>query len=548
MAINVATAMNIGALNQCKVVAGSKGMDKKIEYVTIMEVPDVINWLKGGDILLTSLYPIKDDEEALRNLVAELNKKGSSGLAIKTSRYFEQIPEVILAEGNRLNFPIIEVEKNIPYLDIITPLMTKILEKASPERDDIEELFNWVCELAMEGKGLNSIVDALKKILENLITLESEIPVMKVYSEYDLEPLSNEQKSQLKKMKRPMRMTRVLEHKEVSCITVPLILNRELQGYITCWETKRSFLKKDYVFLERVIPLLALEFLKVKAKIEVEQKYRNEFLFEFLTGKLNNTEEIVEKAKIYKWDLLKDYQVFTLTIDQFSEIEKSLDNNEILIQEYKGKLLRTIETIIPYKASIVGSWSDCFTILIRKERLLNNSHGEIKHKNKSTAFILNIIDRIKDDFPTITFTCGIGRFYKGLRGIQLSYKNALQSIQLGREVWGENNVIHFEDLGIYRLLCPFKNVDELKDLYQETVGKLVEYDKIHNGNLTKTVSEYFKNDCGLKETAKEMFIHINTLKYRLQKIEQLTGYNIRTSEGRLHIHLGLKFHNIIRFL
>ena len=169
--ITVQDAMGIGGLTKCKIVAGHKGANREIKHVTVMEVPDTIQWLKGNELLLTSLYPIKDDTEAVNQLVRQLVEKGSAGLAIKTHRFFEQIPEMIIHEANRLNFPVIEMDKDVPYLDIITPLMSAILGNTSLEQediDDINDVVKWITELALGGKGLEIIVETLTKILKNL--------------------------------------------------------------------------------------------------------------------------------------------------------------------------------------------------------------------------------------------------------------------------------------------------------------------------------------------------------------------------------------------
>lgn len=72
MGVTIREAMQVGGLLRCKVVAGESALDKEIQYITVMEVPDVIQWLKGNELLLTSLYAIKDDLQAIQNLVPQL--------------------------------------------------------------------------------------------------------------------------------------------------------------------------------------------------------------------------------------------------------------------------------------------------------------------------------------------------------------------------------------------------------------------------------------------------------------------------------------------
>ncbi len=98
---------------------GENGLDRVIDHVTVMGVPDVIQWLKGNDLLLTSLYPIKENQKAIQSLVVQLNDVNSSALAIKTQRYVSEIPPSIIEAGNRCRLPIIDIrnELSLPRSD-----------------------------------------------------------------------------------------------------------------------------------------------------------------------------------------------------------------------------------------------------------------------------------------------------------------------------------------------------------------------------------------------------------------------------------------------
>lgn len=545
MNVTIQEAMSIGGLKKCKLVAGHKGMDREISHVTVMEVPDAVEWLKGNDLLLTSLYPIKDDPEALNKLVYQLIEKGSAGLAIKTHRFVKEIPEAIIQAANKTDFPIIEIDKEVPYLDIITPLMSAILGGSSLKHeniDDINEVIKWITELALSGEGLEIIVKTLTKILKNTVTIESETSLIKTVPNYDILPLNREEKNKLRKSNRPLFMTRLLNQQKTACLVAPIILNREVNGFITIWQNYGKLRNIDITILERVVPLIALEFLKVKTENEVEQKYKGQFLSEILTGKIKNKEEILNKSIKYGWDLSQDFQLCVLDVDNFNAIVNKL-RKEVLIQEFKQRTVNSIERFVRKREStaIVAGWSDLIAILYPVKGF--NTSNSLIDEVRMFASILQ--RRLKKIIPEVTFTVGIGRFYPELEGLHFGYKECLQSINLGREIWGRGKIIHFNDLGIYRILCQHSDRQELVNMYKETVDKLVEYDKKHNGFLTKTLEQYFKQNMNLKETAQALFIHVNTLKYRLKKIEELTGYSVNDSEGHLHLHLGLKVSQVI---
>lgn len=126
--LSVKDALEIGRLKNCSVVAGQNGLDRIIRYVTVMEVPDISQWLKGGDFVITSLYSVRDSLEKQCRLIEELNRVNSAAIAIKTNRYISKIPDEVIKIANEKNFPVIEIPKNITYIDIMTPLMEKIFD------------------------------------------------------------------------------------------------------------------------------------------------------------------------------------------------------------------------------------------------------------------------------------------------------------------------------------------------------------------------------------------------------------------------------------
>jgi sugar diacid utilization regulator len=100
----------------------------------------------------------------------------------------------------------------------------------------------------------------------------------------------------------------------------------------------------------------------------------------------------------------------------------------------------------------------------------------------------------------------------------------------------------FEDTGAYRLLLPAMSEDpaELERFYQETLAPLAAYDEQYETELVKTVETYLDNDGNVAQTAASLFTHRHTVRYRLERVKELTGHDIGSSEGREKLSLGLK--------
>ncbi len=103
-------------------------------------------------------------------------------------------------------------------------------------------------------------------------------------------------------------------------------------------------------------------------------------------------------------------------------------------------------------------------------------------------------------------------------------------------------LLAFEDTGAYRLLLPAMSEDpgELERFYGETVEPLSAYDEQYETELVATVEAYLDNDGNVAATAKQLFTHRHTIRYRLERVRELCGHDVSATEGREKLGLGLK--------
>jgi len=105
-----------------------------------------------------------------------------------------------------------------------------------------------------------------------------------------------------------------------------------------------------------------------------------------------------------------------------------------------------------------------------------------------------------------------------------------------------HSTLAFEDTGAYRLLLPAMSEDpgELERFYAETVEPLASYDDQYETELVATVEAYLDNDGNVAATAKQLFTHRHTVRYRLERVRELCGHDVSATEGREKLGLGLK--------
>ena len=105
----------------------------------------------------------------------------------------------------------------------------------------------------------------------------------------------------------------------------------------------------------------------------------------------------------------------------------------------------------------------------------------------------------------------------------------------------ERAELAFENAGTYQLLLPYmRDPGELKRFYAETVRPLVAYDEQYETDLLGTLSAFLDCDASVNATAARLITHRHTIRYRFERVRELTGLDVQSTDGREKLSLGLK--------
>ena len=108
-----------------------------------------------------------------------------------------------------------------------------------------------------------------------------------------------------------------------------------------------------------------------------------------------------------------------------------------------------------------------------------------------------------------------------------------------------NRVVHFDSMELTHhvpLLRPF----ELKGFVDGLLGPVISYDSVRGTELVATLEAFLDEGCNLQATADRLFVHVNTLKYRLSRVERLVGINLQDPETRFNLGLALRIRRYLR--
>jgi DNA-binding PucR family transcriptional regulator len=142
-------------------------------------------------------------------------------------------------------------------------------------------------------------------------------------------------------------------------------------------------------------------------------------------------------------------------------------------------------------------------------------------------------------------TIGVSAPCDSLDDIPHHYQEAQRALEVRRHSREHYGTTFFDELGLYRILGPGNDYRELETFVQEWLGQLIDYDSRHHTAMVETLSRYF--DCGgnYDETADSLAIHRSTLRYRLQRIRDISGNDLANVEDRLNLQVATRVWKIV---
>jgi purine catabolism regulator len=127
--------------------------------------------------------------------------------------------------------------------------------------------------------------------------------------------------------------------------------------------------------------------------------------------------------------------------------------------------------------------------------------------------------------------------------ISRSYAQARRALETAQRFGRQGDVVAFEDLGVYRLLFHVTDPAELRGFIDQVLGALIEYDQRHSADLVRTLDTFLSRNGNLQSTARELNLHVNSVTYRLQRIQSISHLDLEQSEDRLLAQVALKILN-----
>lgn len=551
MALTVLDVICGPAFTGATILGGWSGLGKPVRAITVAEVPDAAHWLGGGEVVLSTGYFVRENPALFQDWVATLTDAGAACLAIKPQRFIGVIPANIVAEADRLGLPLVALPYTVSWPDLIRPVTEALIYAA--EREGPAYMAQ-LTELLGGPAGFASVAQALADLIGNPVIVESATgPVLGLGI-----PAGGES------------FTPFLT--ELLSAGAPLRShpNWAVEGEVRPWIERRWRLPPggagDRAVTERLLPLRApgavrgtlsvLLLRPVPDGVDLDEVLR------CWAAAVSLAYERLERRRErpHSEAQTRLYELLTRQDARLPEGEwsRALNAPGVIISlawsggEGAGLTVEEQSTCEGVRARVVDRllrelerWLAAFD---PAGAALPNARGAylLLHVPAAdwAAYVARRLREARDLVqglePGGVFRAGVGDPARDVHGYRRSLEQADRALALAARGVGDDGVLRYRDAGVYRALGDLSDMRHARAFSDELLAGLVKADRERGTRLVSTLEAFFAHNGDLAKTARQMYLHPNTLRYRLRQVEKLTGLRLRNVGDLAQLYLAVQ--------
>ncbi len=314
-------------------------------------------------------------------------------------------------------------------------------------------------------------------------------------------------------------------HDALDMLAAPIRIGSETLGHVLVEDGDSASRDLDIRAIEHAGTVLAVHVAKERVARATEERLCSDFLLDLLNGR-DTDGRLAERASHYGLALGDPHHVLVGCLEHPADRPRS----ESDAARHGPNLLRvtgdTLRERLP--GSLLSPASGVITAVVPTGGLADPSSGLRGAADACRR-------RIKQLAPGVRLSVGIGSAARGQDAFVVSHREAQQCVDLLRRLGREDETIAVEELGVLGLFLNTSQPEQLLALGRHVLGPALEYDATRDGALVRTLEVYLDGSCNLRTAAEELFVHVNTVKYRLRRIEELCGVNLRDPNHLLKV-------------
>ena len=556
----VREAMAFGGFAEAELVAGRQGIDRVIEWVRVMETPETAHRLRRNELLLTTGFPIKDDHAAQARLVETVTASGGSGLVVKLGRYLNDLPAGMVQQADEVALPLFTIGQEVPWSELMEPLLERIINAEHWRLKRSLEIHSRFTELVLDGKGVNEICRTLAELLDSAVAVEDASFHLLAHAGSSsgdphrretiarqgtpprvlFDPQIQRTLREVTESRHPMKVPAFPHlgmHRER--IIAPILAANQLLGIISVLDHPPDNEELAFMAVEQAGIVMALALSKEREVAEVEGRLRGEFLDDLVKHTYGDEAAAQRRARHLGYPLAGLHVLMVVDVDDFSGFQRTRQITEDAVQALKRELLRRVSGVLraSFPRALLHARSDEVLALLPVGVEGTDQHARVN------GVALQVREVVAEWKPGFTVSVGFSAPVGAPAGVETAHREvrAVMDTLARFKRWGQ--VVAVPEVGLTGLLAGVSD-DRLVEFVKRHLGALADHDRSRGGSLVPTLKAFLESG-EQQAAARRLRIHPNTLRYRLDRIREISGAELDDSETRLNLAVALRVQSLL---
>jgi purine catabolism regulator len=545
--VTLSDALRLALPHGTRVVLGHDQLQRPISWArAFITRPWAIGPLEQDALVILSVRGLSSAADiALPRLIEGLLAAQVAAIVLS-----DELPGMAEAMVGGENLPVLVLPPDAALPEVERSVIGLIVDRDGQVQRRAVEVYQMLIQQAIEDAPTEAMADALAEAAGRVVYLEDEYGVLQAVATPpdSLSLPSAEEATTLYSAREilgvsgtapvatstPSCIRRVLSDQRYEVCSSPISLGSTIGGFLTLLGNSAEIQDLDEQIVTRAASAFAFPIAKHRAVMETQTRLQGSFLESLFSGTMMDEGEIASRARYLGHNLAESYDTACLTLDETKHGDGRGDGAP------GGRWTSFVdlahrEIVDRWPRALVRERGDLLAVLLpaAEEASEDRVRASLEEARGHLA-------RMLDSGATV----GVGRRAAGARDIVRSYSEAEQAARIGHQFLGGNRTIAFDELGVYRLIARVEDPEALDGFQREYLGPLEEYDARHAAELIETLEGFFSCNGNHARAAELLHLHRNTLLYRLERIESLTGRDLTDAETRLSLQLALKIRRV----
>jgi PucR family transcriptional regulator, purine catabolism regulatory protein len=502
-----------------RLATGAEGADVPVRWVHSTELPDPTPFLSGGELLLTTGFKLSDARRQ-RAFVRRLVEHNLAGLGFGTGFDHKAVPKAVLDEARKAGFPVFEVPYELPFIAVTEKAFTRLVNEQYEVLQRGIATHKRLERLVLEERGLDAVVRALAAAIGGAVVVlgsRGETLASGAFRRRLGEGVVHEIRQEVAAREADGGEF-APEHPDIAGRSLVLPVGTARGGAPHAWlvAARDAGALGDFerLLLQQAVTVVALELMRQRAMRDTERRLAGDVLADAVDGRIDEHEL---PSRLLPFGVGETAAVLVFSAPEPAEVTLEA----FLRDENIGALVATNGRLL---CAVVDADEDLDTVALAEraaEEMAAEHGGEVRAGASRAASV------------------------HSLRRTFHEARCALEAMTLANGHANGRVVASWRDLGAFQLLLSVQD-DQALRLYCDSVLGPLEGEAEYGDELIRSLEAFIEQNGQWERAARTLYCHRHTLRYRIRRVEELTGRDLSSARDRIEFWLALRGRELVK--